>query len=134
MELVVECYRVSKKLPKSETYGLVSQLQRAAISIPANIAEGRERQHTKEFIQYLCIAYASLAELETYIEISLRLKYLNTEESSLLLGRAARVGRMLNGLRRSWKNAFDPRSPAPDPLNSCPRQGGPPWLVSVLAA
>ncbi len=67
MDLVVMCYQTTKKFARSEIYGLVSQLQRAAVSIPANIAEGRERQHSKEFIQHLSIAYGSLAEVETHI-------------------------------------------------------------------
>jgi len=67
MDLVVVCYQTTKGFPKSETYGLANQLQRAAVSIPANIAEGRERQHSKEFLQHLAIAYSSLAELETHV-------------------------------------------------------------------
>jgi four helix bundle protein len=66
-----------KKFSKAENYGLMSQLQRAAVSIPANIAEGRERQHTKEFLQHLSIAYGSLAELETHLQIAQRLHYLD---------------------------------------------------------
>lgn len=80
---------------------LVSQIRRAAVSVPANIAEGRERQHPKEFLQHLSIAYGSIAELETLIEIALRLGYLEAIESRSLLDKAGEVGRMINGLRRS---------------------------------
>jgi len=73
MDLVVMCYQATKNFPKSEVYGLASQLQRAAVSIPANIAEGRERKYSKEFVQHLSIAYSSLAELETHIQIAQRL-------------------------------------------------------------
>ncbi|MFH1562901.1 MAG: four helix bundle protein [Nitrospirota bacterium] len=101
MELVIECYRITKEFPRSETFGLASQLQRAASSIPANIAEGRERQYTKEFLQHLSIAYGSLAELETHLEISWRLNYIDEKSLNGLLAKTAEIGRMLNGLRKS---------------------------------
>lgn len=101
MDLVVMCYRITKTFPKSETYGLTGQLRRAAVSIPANIAEGRERQHSKEFLQHLSIAYSSLAELETHVQIAERLSYINANELKQVLDGTAEVGRMLNGLRRS---------------------------------
>ena len=106
MDLVVKCYQMTKKFPKSEIYGLTSQLQRAAVSVPANIAEGRERQYTKEFLQHLSIAYGSLAELETHLQIAERLNYIDPNQLKQLLEKTAEVGRMLNGLRRSLrKNA-----------------------------
>ena len=101
MDLVVNCYQIAKSFPKSEVYGLTSQLQRAAVSIPSNIAEGRERQYKKEFIQHLSIAYGSLAELETHILIAERLNYLDTNKVKQVLDKTAEVGRMLNGLRKS---------------------------------
>ncbi len=101
MDLVVMCYKLSKKFPKHEIYGLAGQLQRAAVSVPANIAEGRQRQHVKEFIQHLSIAYGSLAELETHIQIAGRLGYIEEEEISRILDYSSEIGRMLNGLRRS---------------------------------
>jgi len=101
MELVIECYQITKSFPKNETFGLAGQLQRAAVSIPANLAEGRARQHTKEFIQHVSIAYGSLAELETHILIAERLKYIDVSQLEKLLEKSAEIGRMLNGLRRS---------------------------------
>ncbi|MHC4568069.1 MAG: four helix bundle protein, partial [Planctomycetota bacterium] len=101
MDLVVECYRATKEFPKSEVYGLASQLQRAAVSIPANIAEGRERKHSKEFIQHLSIGYSSLAELETHIQIAQRLDYINSTRTKQLLEKTGEIGRMLNALRQS---------------------------------
>jgi four helix bundle protein len=101
MDLVVLCYQSTKLFPKNEIYGLSSQLQRAAVSIPANIAEGRQRQHTKEFLQHLSIACGSLAELETHIQIAGRLKYLNQNQLKGVLDKTKKIGRMLNGLRRS---------------------------------
>ena len=101
MDLVVECYRITNKFPRSELYGLTSQLRRAAVSVPSNIAEGRERQHTKEFVQHLAIAYGSLAELETHLQIAQRLNYLDSSQVRQVLEKTSEVGRMLNGLRRS---------------------------------
>jgi four helix bundle protein len=108
MDLVVLCYKIAEKFPKNETYGLASQLQRAAISIPANIAEGRHRQHSKEFLQHLSIAYASLAELETHIQIVERLDYINQNQIDDILNKTAELGRMLNGLRRSIDKKIHP--------------------------
>jgi len=75
MDLVVEIYRITTFFPKSELYGLVSQVRRSSISIPSNIAEGRFRGTKKDYLNFLRIAYASGAELETQIEISKRLEF-----------------------------------------------------------
>jgi len=101
MDLVAACYQMTREFPKNEIYGLASQLQRAAVSIPANIAEGRHRKHSKEFLQHLSIAYGSLAELETHIQIAERLNYINNSKSEKVLDQTAEIGRMLNGLRKS---------------------------------
>ncbi|MCD6570000.1 MAG: four helix bundle protein [Deltaproteobacteria bacterium] len=101
MDLVVKCYQITKNFPKSEIYGLADQLQRAAVSVPANIAEGRERRYTKEFLQHLSIAYGSLAELETHIQIAKQLNYIDANQLKQLLNKTTEAGRMLNGLRRS---------------------------------
>jgi len=101
VEMAVECYRVTGGFPKHEIYGLAAQLQRAAVSIPANIAEGRSRKHTREFLQHLSIAYGSLAELETHVEIARRLGYLPTEDAGAIHSSCATIGRMLNSLQRS---------------------------------
>ena len=107
MDLVVECYRVTREFPKHEIYGLSSQLQRAAVSIPANIAEGQGRQHTPEFIQHLCIAYSSLGELETHLLIAQRLEYLTPAKANAMMKRCGEVGRLINGLLRSLRNKND---------------------------
>ena len=99
MDLVVSCYNVSKNFPKHELYGLSSQLQRAAVSVPANIAEGRQRQHGKEFRQFLSIAQGSLAELETHLEIAVRLGYTETKHTSRINEQTQRISRMLHGLK-----------------------------------
>jgi four helix bundle protein len=101
MDLVTECYEMTKNFPKNETFGLSSQLQRAAVSIAANISEGHARQHTKEFLHSLSIAYGSLAELETHIEIAKRLGYITADTVIKLNDKTTTIGRMLNGLRKS---------------------------------
>jgi four helix bundle protein len=101
MNLVVECYQLTKKFPKKEAYGLSSQLQRSAVSVPSNIAEGRQRQHKREFIQHLSIAYSSLAELETHLQIAGRLEYIDEDRLSEILDKTGNIGKMINGLRKS---------------------------------
>jgi four helix bundle protein len=103
MDLVTECYRASAFLPKTETFGLSSQLQRAAVSVPANIAEGHGRKSTKEYIKHLSIAYGSLMEAETHIQIAERVKYLDAATVQQLLTLSHEVGRMLNGLITSLR-------------------------------
>src|ERR1041384_679568 len=101
MDLVVACYRMVEKFPKSETYGLTVQLQRAVVSIPANIAEGQGRNHTKEFINHLSIAYGSLMEVETHLQIAARLAHRAQSEVDDLLVKTNEIGKMLNGLMQS---------------------------------
>ena len=70
VELVSDVYKITKQFPKAELYGLASQMQRSAVAIPSNIAEGHARNHKAEFVQFLGIAYASSAELDTQIIIA----------------------------------------------------------------
>ncbi len=107
-QLAVLLYKVTKKFPRSEQFGLISQLQRAAVSIPSNISEGHTRQHTKEFIQFLYIALGSAAELETQLMISKELGYLKADDCDSVSINLREVQKMLNGLifslrRRSLK-------------------------------
>ena len=104
MELVVNCYQLSEEFPAHEKYGLSSQLRRAAVSIPANIAEGRHRQHLKEFIHHLSIANGSLAELETHCILAQRLNYIAEQALNVILNSTTEIGKMLNGLINSLKN------------------------------
>jgi four helix bundle protein len=101
MTLVVDIYRSTQTFPKTETYGLASQLRRAAVSVPSNIAEGQARLTTGEFKQFLGHARGSLMEVETQILIARDLGYLECDESNSLLSLAAEVGRILNGLLAS---------------------------------
>ncbi len=98
IQLVIDIYKLTKKFPKEETYGLSSQMQRAVVSIPSNIAEGNDRNSSKEFSQFLRIARGSLAELETQIIISEKLGYTNQEQIAHILNNCYEIGRMINGL------------------------------------
>ncbi len=101
MELVVGVYALTRTFPKFEVYGLSSQLQRAAVSVPANIAEGHTRRHLREYLHFLSIARSSLAEVETYLDLGPRLGYASNEQLQPLLDRAASVSRQLIALRDS---------------------------------
>ena len=103
MDLVVNSYRITHLLPKTETYGLASQIQRAAASIPANIAEGHGREHLGDYIHHLSIANGSLMELETHILVAGRLSYVNQQQVDAVLQLTGTVGRLLAGLIRSLK-------------------------------
>ena len=96
--LVTDIYNLTKTFPKEEIYGLVSQMQRAAISIPSNIAEGHDRNSDKEFSNFLCFARGSLAELETQLIISGKLGYINQEQKTHILNKCYEIGKMINGL------------------------------------
>jgi four helix bundle protein len=100
MELAGQVYRLTQKFPKQEMYGLISQLQRAAVSIPANIAEGHARNSTKEFLHHLSIARGSLAELETLLLLAEQLHYCKEDEARLALRHCDEVSRILSGLRK----------------------------------
>lgn len=104
MDLVVCAYALTGKFPQNEQYGLVSQIRRAAVSVPANIAEGAARNGSKEFLHFLSIASGSLSELDTLIDLSRQLGYVeNTEElnskvddvSGLVMGLASSIRRKL---------------------------------------
>jgi four helix bundle protein len=105
MDFTAEIYRVTRRFPKEELYGITSQLRRAAVSIPSNIAEGQGRQTTGEFRQFLGYARGSLLETETQIFLAERLEYLDHETAEHLLRQAAEAGRILNGLMNSLKGS-----------------------------
>jgi len=98
MDLVVSSYRLAERLPAREKYGLTSQLQRAAVSIPANIAEGHGRKRTGDYLHQLSIAHGSPMELETHFLIAGRLAYLKTPDIETILRQTNELSRMLSGL------------------------------------
>src|SRR5437764_505 len=107
MDMVESVYRGSDCFPRTEVYGLTSQIRRAVTSIPAKLAEGQGRRLTKEYLYFLANARGSLLELDTHLESALRLGYLSREKHSPLQNQLDEVGRMLNGLMRSVKNSAD---------------------------
>ncbi len=103
MDLVVESYRLTKLLPMNEVYGLVTQIQRAAVSVPANIAEGHGREHLGDYLHHLSVANGSLAELETHLLIANRLQYISLQDLEPFMTLSAEIGRMLAGLTAKLK-------------------------------
>jgi four helix bundle protein len=103
MDLAVVIYHATEEFPKKETYGLISQLRRAAASIPANIAEGQGRRLAGEFQQFLAHARGSLLELDTHLELAMRVGYLTKQQQTAIQVRLDEVGRLLNGLLRSLR-------------------------------
>jgi four helix bundle protein len=117
MELVPAVYQLLTRLPSEETYALADQIRRATVSIPANIAEGKARQHTKEFLQHLTVARGSLAELETLLEISQRLGYITPPQLDRILHQTTDLARSLNALIAALRKKLtpSPQPPAPNP-------------------
>jgi four helix bundle protein len=101
--LVESVYAESNAFPREEIYGLTSQVRRAVCSVPANIAEGQGRRLRGEYLNFLGNARGSLAELDTHLELALRLHYLSSEQHIALSRQLAEVGRLLNGLMRSLR-------------------------------
>ena len=110
MSLVLQIYKASRAFPKEEYYGPRSQLRRAAVSIPSNIAEGQGRMSRGEFVQFLGHAKGSLAEVETQVEIAKELQFISPEDHKLIIDLASEVGRTLNGLINSMRRSRDPVS------------------------
>lgn len=112
MKLVALVYVLTKDFPKEEIYGIVSQIRRAVVSIPSNIAEGWTRKNTVEFINFLSIANGSVAELETQLIISEELNYGNkklySEIYSLLIEVQKLIPAVINGLRRTNPSPLAP--------------------------
>jgi four helix bundle protein len=102
--LCLYIYKVTKSFPKSEIYGLTSQIRRSAVSIPSNIAEGYGRKTTLEYVKFLYIAYGSVCELETQVMISGDLGYVETERLGELRGEIGDVERMLKAMIKSLEN------------------------------
>ena len=108
MDLVTQVYRITREFPSSERFGLATQMQRAAVSVPSNIAEGAARRSRNEYVQYLYTARASLSELDTQLDIAQRLGFVDRDTYERLFSSCNDIGRMLNALIASLSR---PRSP-----------------------
>jgi four helix bundle protein len=126
MDLVEVIYRASASFPREEVYGLTSQMRRAAISIPSNIAEGHGRYTTPDYLHFISITHGSLKELETQVFIARRLGYITAALENRVTSLTAEVGRLLNGLTDALKQkcprtttnrrpALETRPQPPDP-------------------
>jgi four helix bundle protein len=106
MDLVVLVYKATEGFPRHEVYGLTSQIRRAASSVPANIAEGQGRRSKAEFTQFLGNARGSLLELDTHLELALRLNYLTQTQYERINLQLVEVSKILNGLLRSLTSSL----------------------------
>jgi four helix bundle protein len=106
VEIAIEIYNTSKNFPKEELYGLTSQIRRASVSIPSNIAEGFTRYHNKEFRQFLYVSLGSCAEVETQLFIAQRLNYIDQEKASKLVKELGEIGKMINNLIKKINNTL----------------------------
>ena len=104
IQMAQSVYALSQGFPKHELYGLTSQMRRAAVSVPANIAEGHARDSTKEFLHHISIALGSLAEVETMLTIAQNLGYCGGGEVAELLEHSDEEGKMLRGLQKTLKS------------------------------
>ncbi len=109
VELAVKVYQATESFPRSEQFGLVNQMRRAAVSVPSNIAEGHRRSD-KEFARYLEIARGSLAELETQVEISIRVNFLVAMTKDQLIVSTGSLGRQLTALYQRVTSSRQPLS------------------------
>ena len=100
--MVTDVYRITRSFPREEIYGLTSQIRRAAVSIPSNIAEGKGRTN-RDFSRFLMQARGSLWELETQLQIACNLGYVSSEVLEDVLTQTAEVGRMLNGMLKAFQ-------------------------------
>jgi four helix bundle protein len=101
MDLAAECYRITRGFPRDELFGMTSQIRRSAASIPANIAEGQGREHTKEFLNHLSMARGSLMELQTHLLLAQRVGLLNENELPPLMALCERISQMISRLRQA---------------------------------
>jgi four helix bundle protein len=104
MEVAEQIYRLTADFPKSEIYGLSSQMRRSAVSIPSNIAEGQGRDSTKEFLHFLAIAFGSICELETQLLLANRFSYLSDNDLQTVLSTLTATSKTTRGLQKSLKS------------------------------
>ena len=104
IDFVQEVYRISSSFPDDERFGLTAQIRRAAVSVPSNIAEGRGRGSDKEFIRFIHIALGSLAEVDTQLEVAVRLHFIREQETQQARTTLVEIRRMLFALKNSLKS------------------------------
>lgn len=104
MKLVTDIFLVTEEFPNSQLYTLTNQLQRAAISIPSNIAEGFSRKTSRNFLHFLSISMGSLYEVQTQIEIAQNIGYMNDEQKDEIMEQTIEIEKILHGLMRSIRN------------------------------
>jgi four helix bundle protein len=109
MDLTESVYLLTDAFPKSETYGLTSQIRRSAVSIPSNLAEGHGRTSTKEFLQFIAISCGSICELETQLLLSHRLKYIDTNELDKILPLLIETSKTIRGLQKALRQRVESR-------------------------
>jgi len=115
MELAKSVYELTAAFPREERHGLASQLQRAAVSIPSNLAEGNARHSTRDYARFVAIACGSVAELQTRLQLAADLDIASPEAVTAILGTSESVGRMLYRLHQSLVARLEARSPVPGP-------------------
>jgi four helix bundle protein len=108
---------MTARFPRTETFGLATQMQRAAISIPSNIAEGHTRSYTREYLHHVAMAHGSLAELQTQLELALRLGYVEHTTGDALIDSATALSKQLSALRTALTELL-PKSQIPDPRST----------------
>jgi len=118
MKLAKAAYRISNELPRKEAYGLISQVQRAAVSVPCNIAEGHGRLTDLQFRHFLGNARGSLCELQTQVELAFDLDYISTETLREFMDKASEVARLINGLIASLRELRSPAKKILTPLTA----------------
>lgn len=110
MELVVGIFKRTANFPKDQRFGLADQMRRAAVSVPSNIAEGAARQTKKEFMNFLFVAKGSLSELDTQLELAMRLDYLDATSWRQCNEQTERIDQMLSGLIRRQRAIMGKRA------------------------
>lgn len=113
MDLVVMVYKLTAGFPRDERFGLIAQARKAAVSVPANIAEGHGRLHRGDYIHHLSFANGSLREIDTHFRAAIRLAFIDAESCKPVLALCDELGRMISALIRKLRSIPDPQSSIP---------------------